>query len=122
MALQRERCSPWGVVGPVPFKTRRLASICLRGIIANRTEQLASFRHFDAPRPQCGQARCGLVLFPFPLPIYEGLTGPKELVEGAIGAKALTPRPSAPAAIAPTRPFRHHSDAIRGDGLCTAAR
>ena len=50
-ALQRERCLPSGVVGPVLFDAlRRLASICLRELIEYRTEQLASFRHFDGPQ------------------------------------------------------------------------
>jgi hypothetical protein len=43
-ALQRERCLPSGVVGPMLFSAlRRLASICLRELIANPSEQLGSF-------------------------------------------------------------------------------
>src|SRR5450759_292409 len=43
-ALRRERSLPSGVVGPVLLSAlRRLASICLRDVIADRLVQMGSF-------------------------------------------------------------------------------
>ena len=50
-ALQRECSLPSGVVGPVLLSAlRRLASICLRDVIEDRSEQMGSFRHLGEAR------------------------------------------------------------------------
>ena len=46
-ALQRKRCLPSSVTGPVLLAAlRRLASICLRVVIERESRQLASFCYF----------------------------------------------------------------------------
>jgi hypothetical protein len=51
-ALQRERRLPSLVVGPVLFGVlQRLASICLRELFENQTEQFGSFGREDGSAP-----------------------------------------------------------------------
>src|ERR1019366_9801997 len=87
-ALQHERRLPSGVVGPVLFSAlRRLASICLRELIADQAEQLALFRHADGPGSRCGHLRpCRLRYFVRRPPIHQGPTAEVLRGEGAFSA------------------------------------
>jgi hypothetical protein len=70
-ALQRERCLPSSVTGPVLLVAlRRLASICLKVVMECLPQQLASFCYFGGhwaaakqipglPRPLAVQPICG---------------------------------------------------------------
>src|ERR1019366_10316657 len=87
-ALQHERRLPSGVVGPVLFSAlRRLASICLRELIANQTEQLGLCRHEDRPGSRCGHLRpCRLRYFARRSLIHQSQTAEVLREKGAFSA------------------------------------
>ena len=123
-ALQRERCFPSGVVGPVLFSAlRRLASICLRELIGNQAEQLGSFRHADGPGSRCGHLRpCRLRYFARQLLIHQSPTAEVLRGEGAFAAITSRLRSVDPSDTCPTMQPRHRSGEFRDDEYGRGAR
>jgi len=110
-ALQRERRLPSGVVGPVLLSAlRRLASICLRELIANQAEQLGWCRHEDGPGMRCGYLRpCRLRYFSGQPLIHQSPTTEVLRGEGAFSAIESRLRSVDPGDACSTMQPRHRS-------------
>src|ERR1035437_851519 len=123
-ALQRERCFPSGVVGPVLFSAlRRLASICLRELIENPVEQLGSFRNEDGPGLRCGHLpSCRFEIFATRALIHQSPTAEVLRGEGAFAAIESRLRSVDPSGACSTMPSRHRSGESRDDEYGRAAR
>src|SRR5450756_331367 len=123
-ALQRERRLPSGVVGPVLFSAlRRLASICLRELIENQSEQLGSFRHEDGLGFRCALPRLYLLRYFARQPlIHQSPTTEVLRGEGAFAAIESRLRSVDPSDACSTMRPRHRSGESRGDEYGRAGR